>query len=108
MEVQTNQIIYTTEVLIDSDIKNQDSQPKQQPTGLQIEVWLAEYIANLINIDPELIDVKTPFVRYGLDSLAAVGMTGDLQDWLGCKLEPTLPYSYPTIEALAQYLAEEC
>ncbi len=34
-------------------------------------------------------------------------MTGDLEDWLGCELDPTLLYDYPTIDALAWHLAEE-
>ena len=46
-----------------------------------------------------------PFDRYGLDSSAAVGMTGDLEDWLGKEVEPILLYDYPTIETLARHLS---
>ena len=48
-----------------------------------------------------------PFDRYGLDSSAAIGMIGDLENWIGIELDPTLPYDYPSIETLAQHLAEE-
>lgn len=48
-----------------------------------------------------------PFDRYGLDSSVAVGLTGDLEDWLETKLDPTLLYDYPTIEGLSQHLADE-
>jgi acyl carrier protein len=34
-------------------------------------------------------------------------MSGDLEDWVGRKIDPTLLYDYPTIETLAQHLAEE-
>jgi acyl carrier protein len=34
-------------------------------------------------------------------------MTGDLEDWVERKIDPTLLYDYPTIEALSQHLAEE-
>src|SRR5207249_2733002 len=44
-------------------------------------------------------------VSFGLGSLQAVGLAGDLQEWLGRPLSPTLVYEYPTIEALAQHLA---
>jgi acyl carrier protein len=40
-----------------------------------------------------------------LDSAAAVGMTGELADWLDHEMDPTLLYDYPTIESLVQYLS---
>lgn len=71
----------------------------------EIQDWLVAYIANLLEIESEEVDVTIPFDRYGLDSSAAVGMTGDLEDWLGKEVEPILLYDYPTIEALAQHLS---
>lgn len=71
----------------------------------KIQDWLVAYIANLLEIESEEIDVTIPFDRYGLDSSAAVGMTGELEDWLGKEVEPILLYDYPTIEALAQHLS---
>jgi acyl carrier protein len=64
-------------------------------------------MAQLLEIDPDEVNVTIPFDQYGLDSSAAVGMTGDLEDWLERKIDPTLLYDYPTIEALAQHLVEE-
>ncbi|MEO1374971.1 MAG: acyl carrier protein [Cyanobacteria bacterium J06635_10] len=60
-----------------------------------------------MEIKPSEIDVTIPFDRYGLDSSAAVSMTGDLEDWLGYELDPTLIYDYPTIEALVEHLSSE-
>jgi acyl carrier protein len=37
----------------------------------------------------------------------AIGLTGDLEDWLGTRLDPTLLYDYPTVAALAKHLAIE-
>ena len=54
------------------------------------------------------IDIQEPFAAYGLDSAVAVSMTGELAQWTGCELEPTLFWEYPNIEALAQYLAAQC
>lgn len=71
----------------------------------EIQDWLVAYIANLLEIESEEVDVTIPFDRYGLDSSAAVGMTGDLEDWLGKEVEPILLYDYPTIEALARHLS---
>lgn len=80
---------------------------KEPPTAAEIQAWIVSYLAELLEIDPDELNVKIPFDQYGLDSSAAVGLTGDLEDWLGSKLDPTLLYDYPTVEALARHLAEE-
>ena len=71
----------------------------------EIQTWLVSYLSELLEIEPSEVDVAIPFDRYGLDSSAAVGMTGDLEEWLGSELDPTLMYDYPTIEALAEHLS---
>ncbi|MDJ0635262.1 MAG: acyl carrier protein [Xenococcaceae cyanobacterium MO_188.B29] len=40
------------------------------------------YLSDLLLIDAQEIDVTVPFDRYGLDSASAIGLTGDLQEWL--------------------------
>jgi acyl carrier protein len=72
----------------------------------EIQAWLVSYLADLLEMDSDEIDVTLPFDHYDLDSSASVGMTGDLERWLGRRLEPSLLYDYPTIEALVRYLAE--
>lgn len=84
-----------------------DSSIQEPPTASKIQDWIAAYLAELLEVEPYEVDVSVPFDRYGLDSSAAVGLTGDLEDWLGQKLDPTLLYDYPTVEALARHLAEE-
>lgn len=69
-----------------------------------VRQWLAAYLAELLEIEEDEVDTSVPFDRYGLDSSAAVGMTGDLEDWLGCEIDPTVIYDYPTVDALASYL----
>ena len=80
---------------------------KQIPTATEIQAWIVLYLADLLEVDSDEIEVTIPFDRYGLDSSAAVGLTGDLEDWLGCELDPTLLYDYPTVEALVQHLVSE-
>lgn len=80
---------------------------KELPTAAEIQAWMSSYLAQLLALEPDEVNVTIPFDRYGLDSSVAVGLTGDLEDWLDRKLDPTLLYDYPTIEALAQHLAEE-
>ena len=74
-------------------------------SATEIQDWIVAYLANLLEIEPEEVDVTIPFDRYGLDSSAAVGLTGDLEEWLGKEIDPTLLYDYPTVEALVQHLS---
>ena len=83
-----------------------DDVHKMPPSAAEIQAWLVSYLAELLEKDPKGIEATIPFDRYGLDSSAAVAMTCDLEDWLGREIDPTVPYDYPTIEALARYLAE--
>ncbi len=71
-----------------------------------IQEWLVQTLAEDLGFEAEEIDTNRPFAEYGLDSIAAVTMAGDLEDWLGLELPPTLLWDYPEIETLAQYLAD--
>ncbi len=49
--------------------------------------------------------VTTPFLELGMGSLDAVEIAAALERWLGRQLSPTAIYNYPTIAALARWLA---
>lgn len=74
------------------------------PSPAAIEAWLVEKLATLLNVDVADIDPDAPFDRYGLDSADAIGLTGELEDWLQQRVSPTLLYDYPTVAALAEHL----
>jgi acyl carrier protein len=76
-------------------------------TSEEIQDWLVDRLAELLEIPSAEVDVEITFDRYGLDSSAAIGLTGDLADWVGIEIEPTLLYDYPTVEALVQYVSGE-
>ncbi|MBD1930351.1 MULTISPECIES: acyl carrier protein [Cyanophyceae] len=69
-----------------------------------IQAWLISKISEEFELDPDGIDIYEPFACYGLTSMTAVSLSGDLENWLQIKLSPTLTWDYPTIETLAQYL----
>ncbi|MGK7875070.1 MAG: hybrid fatty acyl-AMP ligase/type I polyketide synthase [Xenococcaceae cyanobacterium] len=74
------------------------------PNSELIQAWLVSQVARRLEISPDEIDIREPFANYGLDSVQAVRLSAELEDWLGRKLAPTLAYDYPTIETLAGYL----
>ena len=87
-----------------ADLRGQLSKSCQKPND--IETWLIAKVAERLGILPEEIDIDESLASYGLSSLAAVGLSGELQEWLGRSLSPTLLYDYPTIASLAQYLGQ--
>jgi acyl-CoA synthetase (AMP-forming)/AMP-acid ligase II/acyl carrier protein len=93
-----------------SDVNKSEAEQKSlKPTFTEkeIQTWLISHLALYLNIPPDEIDIQEPFSAYGLDSAVAVSLTGQLAQWIGCELEITLFWEYPSIETLAQYLAEE-
>ncbi|WP_372365776.1 acyl carrier protein [Candidatus Uabimicrobium sp. HlEnr_7] len=72
-----------------------------------IEEWLVKKVAELTQTPEEEIDAEEPFADYGMSSMDAVNLSGELEEWLGIRLSPTLVFDYPTIDQMAQYLSEE-
>ena len=83
------------------------SSSESESSVLKIQSWLVEQIADVLSLDPTTIDVKQPLTRYGLDSIDAVTLVGDLEDWLDLELPSTLLWDYPSIEKASAYMVEE-
>jgi acyl-CoA synthetase (AMP-forming)/AMP-acid ligase II/acyl carrier protein len=71
----------------------------------EIESWLIERITARLRLAPGDVKVTTPFLELGMGSLDAVDIAAALERWLGRQLSPTAIYNYPTIAALARWLA---
>ncbi|HAE46856.1 acyl carrier protein [Tistrella mobilis] len=81
------------------------AQAATRPDAAAIEAWLVDYLADRLGRDRSEIRRTERFERMGVDSLAVVSMTGELEEWLGRKVEPTLAYDHPTVQDLAAALA---
>ncbi len=87
-----------------------NGQPSNLSTFSQaesIQGWLIDKLAEVLEIEPNQIDVGQDFEEYGLESAEAINLSGDLEDYLGCRLPPTLLWDYQNIESLANYLASD-
>ena len=70
-----------------------------------IEMMLAEQVADRTGRPAAEIDRTRRFDHLGLDSADAVRLVGELEDFVGRPLSAALPYAHPTIEQLARCLA---
>ena len=81
--------------------------PAPSVSAAQIKTWLKTRLAHHLQVVPAEVDPHCPFSSYGLDSAAAVSLSGELEEWLQQQLSPTLIYDYPTIAQLAQHLGHQ-
>ena len=70
-----------------------------------IQAWLIEQITRATGLLANQIDITQPFAYYGIDSVAAAGLSGELANWLGENIAPTITWDYPTVKLLARHLA---
>jgi len=89
-------------------LKKKKVAPSAEPPSEEaIRAWLISNIASVVNLDPARIDIHQTFDNYGLDSLQAVSLSGDLENWLSREISPTVVWDYPTVEMLAQHLSKD-
>ncbi len=72
----------------------------------QVRDWLGQWLVTRVGIDPSEIAADRKFDDYGLDSLAAVELSGELEDWSGVELTPTRAWEHPTIGSLSRFVAQ--
>jgi acyl carrier protein len=85
--------------------KSEDDREPLKPNADEIQLWLITKLAMRLGVGPEEMHIDRPLADYGLDSRTALSLSGELEEWLGRELSPTLLWDYPTIEALSAHLA---
>lgn len=81
--------------------------PDRALDATEITNWLIDQLGERLDLPVAEIDVHKDFTEYGLNSIEAVNLSGNLENFLGRRLDPTLLWDYPNIHALALYLANE-
>lgn len=77
------------------------------PPPAELRAWLAQRVAAYVQRSAPEIAYDVPLAEYGLDSVYALTLSGDIEDHLGIALEPTLMWDHPTIDALTTALLGE-
>ena len=70
-----------------------------------IRQWLVKRLAKQVKVDPSAIDTAKKFEQYGLDSIVAVRISGDLEKLVEQRLSPALLFEHPSIDELSAHLA---
>jgi natural product biosynthesis luciferase-like monooxygenase protein len=70
----------------------------------EVTVWLRARLAKRLGTAPAAIDLQAPFSAHGLDSAALVGLSGELEDYLGREVPPMLLYDFPSVARLVAHL----
>jgi acyl carrier protein len=88
-----------------TSVPHQQSASAGPPDASSIQHWLLARVAYYLERDPAEIDPGASLVGYGLDSVYALTLCGDIEDEYGLEVDPTLAWDYPTVEAIVGVLA---
>ncbi len=72
----------------------------------RIRTELVQWFAKSVQISPEKIDSSKPLATYGLDSLAAFELGTRIEETYKINVPNSLVWDYPTVDAIAEYLAK--
>lgn len=71
-----------------------------------ISDWLREKISGFTKIPLEEIETDINISEnYGLTSLDAISLIGELEEWVGASISPSILFEYSTIEELSTHLS---
>jgi acyl carrier protein len=72
----------------------------------ELEAFLRTGLAAALGISADAVERRQTFTTFGLDSIKAFALTGDLAEWMDRDLPATLFWDHPNIEALTRFVAE--
>jgi acyl carrier protein len=69
-----------------------------------VQAWMVVRLSEELNLRPAEIDIREPLLNYGLNSLLAFALTGELADLIGREIPATIFWDFPTLEAISIYV----
>jgi acyl carrier protein len=74
-------------------------------TEPELRAYIRAALAEALRLPPDSIDENRDFDAYGLPSLEAVMLTGELEDWLGRPVDAEAALEHASVARLARHLA---
>lgn len=86
-----------------------DPHPDIRPlvSASDIRQYIVAAVARELEINPELVHADQPLLSYGLDSMQFIGLIGELEQWLHCRILANPLAHFPTADQLANWIAAE-
>jgi len=79
--------------------------PSAHVTEADIRDWCIAYLQRTIDNPSISVGPDANFAELGLDSATSAYFIVELEEWLGAELRPELVFEYPTVAALAHFIA---
>jgi acyl carrier protein len=79
--------------------------PPARVTEADIRDWCIAYLQKTVDNPSIAIGPEANFAELGLDSATSAYFIVELEEWLGSELRPELVFEYPTVAALAHFIA---
>jgi long-chain acyl-CoA synthetase len=76
-------------------------------TRIDLERRIVDWLGEHLHLEKRLVDLHAPFADYGLNSILAVTLAGELSRWIGRPVTPTITWHFSTISSLATRLIPE-
>ncbi|GAB3947089.1 polyketide synthase Pks13 [Corynebacterium tapiri] len=84
-----------------TDRHNAAPAPLSEP---ELRAWITNWVAKTTEQPVAEVSETAPLERLGLSSRDAVVLSGELEQLLGRRVDPTVAYEHPSISALARHL----
>lgn len=74
-------------------------------TSDEVTEFLRARVARMVGLPAEDVDPTAPLPSIGVDSVHAMELVAELEEWLGIEVPDQLAWSYPTIALISEQLA---
>lgn len=81
------------------------TRPPERPSASEIEQWIRDKLAALLEDEPARVNVHKPIAAYGVDSVEASLLAGELGDWLELELPADAIWEWSSAREIAERLA---
>ena len=92
-------------------MQSKTSSDRKPPTGADVlrqrtHAWLLSTVSESLNIDLAKLEIDTGLQDYGADSVMLAQLLQHVSKLIGEKLDPSILYEYPTVQAFASWLLQ--
>jgi len=73
----------------------------------ELQTWLCAYLAAELDLPAGSVDPAEPMSAYGLDSVKAITILADVEEFVGFEIEPNALWEFPTVVSFTGLLVNQ-